>query len=467
MLNKQTLQTIQSGADAEVYFKATDVALYMATGGYIDAANQVLSELWKHGLPHDRNTWLPDIGFMVLWHASGKYPALIPFALDDIDPIEKNMRGYVAMDKWAYEMPDLSWQQLSGQDLLRNAFMAARLVKGDGHGYLPSTTLTDPASVGFSERMAKIEAYVARLTVQPSDELPAAPVELEALAMLQKMMTESFYATEGLLLGAELAARHGRRDTAIQFAKVWAEETVRQDRGCGLPPIATCRHVAPLLLEGVIAQELGLSDALVADHLPQLLEVLNRRLSSGRSLAFGQLSWSTLIRQISEQALRIEDDNTYDEQVRAAQWIGFAGADPEAIRLAEERLQASLPADYKLFLETTDGMRPFPLNNPALLPVAKIGYLKDMIEPYLFDIILEYHLIDGDPAATADNLSKAILICQYPDEQSVWLMPEDSERSTWQTWFYAPWMPGVCGYPSFRFYMEEQLIAMEGYGDIV
>jgi hypothetical protein len=41
------------------------------------------------------------------------------------------------------------------------------------------------------------------------------------------------------------------------------------------------------------------------------------------------------------------------------------------------------------------------------------------------------------------------------------LSPEH-ERSTWQTWFYAPWMPCVCSYPSFRFYMEEQLTAMEG-----
>jgi hypothetical protein len=81
MLNKATLQSIQAGTDQEIYATTTKVALYIATGGYLAEANQLLSALWNYKLPHSRDTWLPDIAFMVLWHAAGKHPDFIPFQL--------------------------------------------------------------------------------------------------------------------------------------------------------------------------------------------------------------------------------------------------------------------------------------------------------------------------------------------------------------------------------------------------
>src|ERR1700754_344681 len=125
MLTERTLKTIQSGSIEEVYQKTTNVALNMAASGFLEQGNQLLSELWKHNLPHDKNTWLQDIAFTVLWHASGVRPEKIPFELQDIDSIERNMRGYIATDRWAYKMSDKSWTELSGQDLLRKAFITA------------------------------------------------------------------------------------------------------------------------------------------------------------------------------------------------------------------------------------------------------------------------------------------------------------------------------------------------------
>jgi hypothetical protein len=183
----------------------------------------------------------------------------------------------------------------------------------------------------------------------------------------------------------------------------------------------------------------------------------------GRSLAFGDLSWKELIQEISQAALRIEDIGTYNDIDRSMQWIGFEGAESKQIMLSEERLKLRLPEDYKQFLATTNGIRKFPLNNPALLPVGQIDYLKDILEPYFFDIIGSCCPRGGDEKMHLENLTNAILISEYPDEQLVWLMPEDKERATWQTWFYASWLPGERIFPSFRFYVEEQLAQMGAY----
>ena len=72
MLKQQTLNIIQSGTDEEVYSTVTYTALYLATGGYLDEANRVLTALWNYKLPHTRSTWLPDIGFMMLWNSNWK-----------------------------------------------------------------------------------------------------------------------------------------------------------------------------------------------------------------------------------------------------------------------------------------------------------------------------------------------------------------------------------------------------------
>jgi hypothetical protein len=466
MLTKHTLQSIQAGTEEELYSKVTDVALYIATGGYLDSANTLLSALWKYKMPHDRSTWLPDIAFMVLWDASGNYPDFIPFELDNIDSIEKNMRGYIATDNWPYEMPDVSWQKLSGQDLLRNALITARLVKGGSGRYAGPANFLSPESgdsPDFSELMAKVGGYIESVSVQPSDSLPSASDETEALAMLEKMVTEGYFNFHGLVLGAELAARHGQRETAVRFAKLFVERSVQSGMGVGFPPITVCRHVAPLLLEGMVATELGISRTVVEKYLVDILKVLDKRMMQGRSLAFGDLSWKELIQEISQAALRIEDIETYNDIERSVQWIGFEGAESKEIMLSEERLKLRLPEDYKQFLATTNGIRKFPLNNPALLPVERIDYLKDILEPYFFDIIGCCYPEGGDEKMYLENLTNAILISAYPDEQLVWLMPEDKERATWQTWFYASWLPGERIFPSFRFYVEEQLAQMGAY----
>ncbi|GAA3953378.1 hypothetical protein GO495_31695 [Chitinophaga oryziterrae] len=428
MLTKGTLNTIQSGSDKEVYTQVTDVALYMATGGFLEAANQLLSELWKYKLPHDRDTWLADTAFMVLWDAAGSYPGFTPFPLDDIESIEKNIRRYIAVDRWAYKMPDKPWNELTDQDLLRKSYITAALVNVDGS-------------------------------------FPSSQNELEALSMLEKLAAENVTSCEGFALGAELAARNGKADTGIRLAKIWANGYHKKTLGYLFPLLACSRHVAPVLLQKGIADELNLSETIVQEFLSQAITVLDKRFQDGRTMLYGDLTWKDLLHKISRHSIELEDGE-YDESVRISGWIGFDGATVSEITLAENRLGITLPTDYKLFLEITNGIRPFPLNNPALLPVNEIDFIGNILDADTFDSLSDWPVDDDDPETFKDYLSRGIMISRYPDEQMIWLIPTTVGNITsWQTFFFAYWLPGDQRYPGFRYYIEEQLQSIEGYNE--
>lgn len=469
MLTKHTLDSIQSGSEPEVYSHITNAALYMATGGFLEQANQLLSELWKYRLPHDRNTWLADTAFMVLWEAAGSRPGFIPFPLDNIDSIEKNMRGYIAMDKWAYKMPDKPWNELTGQDLLRQAFITAAMVKGDGSRPLgletimnppPATPANEPGGLS-AEYLDKITQYISSLSVQASDRYPSSQNEMEALAMLEKLAAEEAISCEGFALGAELAARHGKTDTAIHLAKIWASGYHKNYLGYSFPLLASGRHVASLLLQKVVAEELHLSEPMVREFLSQAIAVLDQRLQHGRSLVYGDLSWKELLFKISHASIAL-NEGEHDEAVRHSGWIGFEGATTDAIALAEKRLGVTLPEDYKLFLQTTNGFRSFPLNNPSLLPVDQIDFIGNIVDAGTFRSLLDWPGDENDPETFEDYVSRGIMISRYPDEQMVWLIPSIAGGTTsWQAWFFAYWVPGEQRYPGFRYYMEDQLQSIE------
>ena len=425
-------------------------------------------ELWKYKLPHDRNTWLADTAFMVLWDAAGCHPEFIPFSLDDIESIEKNMRGYIATDKWGYKMPENPWNELTGQDLLRKAFITAAMIKGDGSHRLSRETIMNPPP-GTSpgnfpvDYMDKIKQYLDSLSVQLSDQFPSSPDELEALAMLEKLVAEKTISCEGFALGAELAARHDKVDTAIHLAKIWASGYHENYLGYSFPLLACGRHVAPLLLQKVVAEDLKLSESIVLEFLSQIIDVLNQRLQQGRSLVYGEFSWKDLLGKVSRASIDFED-GIYDEAVSQSGWIGFNGASASEITHAEQRLGLTLPEDYKHFLQISNGIRPFPLNNPPLLPVDKIDFIGNILDVDTFDRLLNWPVDDKDPETFEDYLSRGVMISDYPDEQMVWLIPfATGNIISWETWFFAYWKPGEQRYPDFRFYMEDQLQSIEAY----
>jgi hypothetical protein len=151
----------------------------------------------------------------------------------------------------------------------------------------------------------------------------------------------------------------------------------------------------------------------------------------------------------------------FSEEVHKSKWIGFEKTIEKAIKATEKKLGITLPNDYKAFLKTTNGLLAFPILNPALMPIEKIDYLKNVEQPELFKLYRDFPVDDDNSESFREYIERAILISQYPEEQMIWLIPPKEEFGNWQTWFFANWNPGENRYPSFRHFIEEQIQALE------
>lgn len=271
MLTTDNLRIIEKGRRAHIYCTVTEIALFMATGGFLEEGNRLLQELWKFKRRHERDTWLSDTAFTVLWSAAGSVPDNVPFEPEDIDVIERSMRNYIAIDKWAYEMPALPWTSLSGVDLQRKAFITAGMFKNRAV----------PVQDNYDDFNEFANDTLQALNLQPEDEFPVAYKEVLALEMIERLAEEDFDSDEAYALGAELAAKNEQPETAIKLAKQWAKVPKRPAL------IAAGRHVAPLLLQGVITEDLGLDKNNVNEFLEAATIALNKS-----AMKRGWFSWA-------------------------------------------------------------------------------------------------------------------------------------------------------------------------------
>ena len=443
MLDNRILKTIQSGTMKEMYVAVNEGALYMAMGGFLPQANSLLAELYSYKLTHDRTTWLSDWAFTMLWHASGDKPKFIPFEITDIDKLERDHRGYVtAPRRLSYQFEKKDWTEIKIIDLVAMAHATVTLKKAN------------ESSEDVLDGTKSLEQIISkRFQILESDTFPSADEELLALQMLNKYLTEFNSNNEALSLAAELAARNNKTHEAIAFIKRWAKN-IENSSSISISIMVSNRHVAPLLLKGIIADELHISENICNEFFKSAKKVLTERMQNGRSLVYGNLSWDQLIKKLCTVALEYAPED-FPTEVVTSKWIGFEKAKPSAIKATEKRLGLQLPEDYKLFLRVTNGLLAFPLLNPQLLPVEEIDYLKNVERPDIFEIYKDYSMKDDDGETFYEIVSRCILISIYPEEQMVWLVPPKEKGGEWQTWFFGAWVPGEVRYPGFRYFIED------------
>lgn len=463
MLNNKTLRTIQSGTINEVYATVTNAALFMATGGFINQANKLLTALWNYKLPHDRNTWLADRAFIMLWHAAKNKPDFIPFELTDLDELEKYHRGYMIIDKWATGVKEKDWKEMSIPDLFKTAWKTAALEKPNEKN-IDFISVTTPdlkeGETSMINMMEAVSAFFESNQPEITDNFPSREKELLAADMLEKYIHNFPGNYEASCMAAELNARNNRINNAIYFSKLCAAAYNARPNGISLALIGCNRHVAPLLLQNILANELKISEKECAEFNDIAIKVLDKSISDGRSLVYGNLSWKKLIKKLSMLSVKNFAED-FSNEVQKNKWLGFEKATTTEIKAAEKRLDITLPEDYKTFLKTTNGLLNFPILNPTLVPVEKIDYLKNVEPQELFIMYDDFPVEGGDPESFNDYVSRAILISNYPEEQMIWLIPPKEKYGDWQTWFFAYWVPGEIRYPSFRHFMEKQIQTIE------
>lgn len=419
MVGEYALWRIQSAGDDGMYTAVTTAALYLATAGFLAEADSLLSRLWSYPWPHTRTHEHANRGLEVLWHVAGHRPPNAPFAPEPIDRIELAYRTSTAGDRWGGAIPTRSWQDLGGLDLLRRSMRLA----------YPRTDQGSPPP--------------------PEDELEA----LRGLVQYIDTFVEPNGWTFALAtcLAAELAARNGRLEQATRYAIRWAERYSEFWPNYGFGDMARNRHVAPLLLRGILAEPLGLTAAASRRYLDRLLVAVDTRMARGRTLVFGEWPWERLLAAISEQARdeeRVSDTQEEDRHGLSAR----TGATAEVVATAEAGLHIQLPPDYVAFVRASNGFSPTETAPLWLLPIEEIDYLRHVADPELFAIYKDYA---GDDMP--ELIERCLLVSDKEAEEMTLLIPPLTAGGHWQTWFFASWVPGEVRYPSFRHYMEQEL----------
>ncbi|OON66186.1 SMI1/KNR4 family protein [Hymenobacter sp. CRA2] len=420
MLKQTVLRAIQAGKEDEYQRAVTDAALYLAVAGFLPDATVLLQALWQQGLPRSPHVGLQDRAFQVLWQTAGMSVPGAPLAWQSLDTLEQEHRRYVGGDRYAYPMPDVEWQELSG----KNAFRQAQ-------------------------------------TWFVNAEADAETLFLLKQALLRPQELSDYEYTDATAMAAEAAARSGDEALAQQMLQQWVARALDPNWSLTFAKLAAGRHTAPLLLRGALAAELGLTPEQCRQDVAELVEALQTREARGVQPVFAHLSWSQLLTRLNELALA-EEPEILEWANWEGSWLGRAGASTTQIAAKEQALGLTLPADYKAFLLVSDGLVGSP-TDPELLPVAEMGFYRQLEDPELYTITASYADVESDDEAAtiAPYVERALLASRVPAEQMLWLIPPAKSGDDWQTWFFAAWVPGEERYPSFRHYVEQRVQELE------
>ncbi|MFF0205644.1 SMI1/KNR4 family protein [Streptomyces sp. NPDC005017] len=150
-------------------------------------------------------------------------------------------------------------------------------------------------------------------------------------------------------------------------------------------------------------------------------------------------AWRELLQRWSDDWLDPvlhEDERVepFPAEVRAARWLGRAGADDGKITRLEARLGRRLPPSYREFLQTTDGWLNTTTEIDRLLPAGEVGWTRD--------------LAPGMATWTTDTTLK---ISHTPDATATYLLNPEvvTAEGEWEAWYVAHWIDVVIRYRSF------------------
>lgn len=159
-----------------------------------------------------------------------------------------------------------------------------------------------------------------------------------------------------------------------------------------------------------------------------------------------------ILKKISETAI-LQSEFTYTEEQTSAKWLGSSPALLNDIVALEDKLQITLPADYKEFLSITDGFStPNENIEPSFVSAAKVGYLKD-IDPEL----IETWIGNDELLDVGIKLARSIVVGGIGEEQYFLLVPPLYGYEDWEYWKFATWIPGEDPYEGMEHYFINAL----------
>lgn len=247
-----------------------------------------------------------------------------------------------------------------------------------------------------------------------------------------------------------LALRLGDHAGARRALMRWGEGYLDNRGSWNVGYVLMDGDAAELALSGVLASVWDLTHEHVEEDMAAIQTALNDRLSTGPSLAYGNLHWRTLLERLSRAA----DDagEWYVNAPARPHWLHRSPASTSAIKATETRLGLSLPASYREFLETSNGYPPYSdFTGVGLLPVEEVGWLRDL-DPLLIETYLSTDF--GDVPL---KLPKSLLIGRLDGDSCRLLLVPADRAAEWECWFVAHWVPGERRHRTFRYFIEDAL----------
>ncbi|MEV6744517.1 SMI1/KNR4 family protein [Streptomyces sp. NPDC051080] len=192
--------------------------------------------------------------------------------------------------------------------------------------------------------------------------------------------------------------------------------------------------------------------------------------------------WRELLQRWSDEWLdpvlhEQERSEPFPDAVRAARWLGSAGATPQELAALEARLGTVLPPSYREFLRTSDGWLDTTSGIRRLLPVREIGWVRDL-DPELIegwtgggepdDVPDEQYFVHGDEqepwTIRTEYLNDLLKISHTPGALDVYLLNPRvvTPDGEWEAWYFAHWLPGAVRHRSFRDLMHDEYRSFRG-----
>jgi SMI1 / KNR4 family (SUKH-1) len=157
-----------------------------------------------------------------------------------------------------------------------------------------------------------------------------------------------------------------------------------------------------------------------------------------------------LLKKLSEQAIKFENHNFSDDEVKN-KFIGRLSATDEAISATEKRLGVKLPNDIKEFYKISNGTAII-LNQTfgAFEPIEKIDWLKNA-DAYLIECYAEM----GEDHT--NDLKNSIIIAGINYCHNVLIIQPYGKHKKWRYWEFASYVPGETPFRSIKKYLERLL----------
>ncbi|MFJ9843824.1 SMI1/KNR4 family protein [Kitasatospora sp. NPDC101155] len=192
--------------------------------------------------------------------------------------------------------------------------------------------------------------------------------------------------------------------------------------------------------------------------------------------------WRDLLQRWSDEWLdpilhEQERSEPFPPDVRAARWLGAAGAVSDEVAAVEERLGVALPPSYRQFLHTSNGWRDTTTWIKRLLPAQEVGWARDvdpdLIDPWIetgesIQVPDEEYFVYGDEqdccAIRTEYLTDALEISHTPNATDVYLLNPRvvTPEGEWEAWYLAHWLPGAIRYRSFWDLMNSEYKIFRG-----